>query len=247
MEAFLGKLETPELIILAAGGSSRLLPVTDDIPKCLLRAGEKTLLKHIIDAFEMYGVTGFNIVVGYKYERILSSTSDEVKFIHNSEYSTTGSLFSLSLTKRAYGDGIVIANSDVYLVPELVEKILSLEASAALIDASAKWDAESTKVLVSGKRITRWSRELSEREWSGENIGVVKIEKRSVSMFYDIVEELLKQGNATTWWPEALNEFVRSNTIVPLYSNGLLCKEVDTVEDYEALINLIESGNSGSL
>jgi choline kinase len=237
-------LEESELIILAAGDSSRLIPVTANIPKCLLKVGDKALLMHLIDAFEIHGVVSCSIVVGYKYERIRESVSgDNIRLILNPHYDTTGSLYSLWLSKREYDKGVIIANSDVYLVPELVEKVVSSPSSAALVNNSAEWDTESTKVLVSGGRITRWSRELTQQEWSGENVGVVKIRGDSVSRFYQIVEDLMEQGKDASWWPEALNQFTKKNIVTPLYSNGLLCKEVDTPEDYEALISLVKREN----
>ena len=39
-------------IILAAGASKRLRPLTDDIPKCLIQIGEKPILEYQLDAVD---------------------------------------------------------------------------------------------------------------------------------------------------------------------------------------------------
>ena len=39
-------------IILAAGVSSRLYPLTYDIPKCLIKVGEKPIINHQLDSLK---------------------------------------------------------------------------------------------------------------------------------------------------------------------------------------------------
>ena len=49
-------------IILAAGRSKRMLPLTKDIPKCLLPIGGKTLLKYQLELLRINGITDIIIV-----------------------------------------------------------------------------------------------------------------------------------------------------------------------------------------
>ena len=39
-----------KLIILAAGQGSRLKPLTNEIPKCMVPLNKKPILKHILDS-----------------------------------------------------------------------------------------------------------------------------------------------------------------------------------------------------
>ena len=49
-------------VILAAGMAKRLRPLTDRMPKCLLKVGNRTLLERTIDAMAATGITEFVIV-----------------------------------------------------------------------------------------------------------------------------------------------------------------------------------------
>ena len=49
-------------IILAAGMASRLRPLTNNTPKCLLKIGERSLLQRSMDALIKNGISEFVIV-----------------------------------------------------------------------------------------------------------------------------------------------------------------------------------------
>ena len=53
-------------VILSAGQGSRLLPLTEDRPKCLLAIGEDTILGVQLKALKAGGVTDVAIVTGFR-------------------------------------------------------------------------------------------------------------------------------------------------------------------------------------
>ena len=52
-------------VILAAGIASRLRPLTDHKPKCLLEIGNKCLLERAITGLTVNGIREIVIVTGY--------------------------------------------------------------------------------------------------------------------------------------------------------------------------------------
>ena len=52
-------------IILSAGQGGRLLPLTENLPKCLLPIGEYTLLEHQLRGLSACGVTDVAVVTGF--------------------------------------------------------------------------------------------------------------------------------------------------------------------------------------
>ena len=59
-------------IILAAGIASRLRPLTNDRPKCLLNIGTRSLLERTIDALLINNIREVVIVTGYLHEMLVS-------------------------------------------------------------------------------------------------------------------------------------------------------------------------------
>ena len=53
-------------VILAAGMASRLRPLTNDRPKCLLEVGSRCLLQRTMDALKAAGISEFVVVTGYR-------------------------------------------------------------------------------------------------------------------------------------------------------------------------------------
>ena len=58
-------------VILAAGVSRRLYPLTYDIPKCLIKVGEKPIINHQLDSLKNSGIDEIIIVVGYHREILI--------------------------------------------------------------------------------------------------------------------------------------------------------------------------------
>ena len=81
-------------VILAAGIASRLRPLTNDRPKCLLEIGGKCLLQRSMDGLIRNGIKEFVVVTGYLHEQIeafLNNRYKEVSItsIYNEQYAST--------------------------------------------------------------------------------------------------------------------------------------------------------------
>ena len=57
-------------IILSAGQGSRLLPLTRDVPKCMIDFNGRTLISWQIAALVANGVTDIVVVTGFRTERV---------------------------------------------------------------------------------------------------------------------------------------------------------------------------------
>ena len=53
------------VIILAAGQGTRLKPLTDDRPKCMVKLNNKPLIEYQLDLFKKYGIEDINVISGY--------------------------------------------------------------------------------------------------------------------------------------------------------------------------------------
>ena len=57
-------------IIIAAGASTRLRPLTDEMPKCMLDLNGKTILERSIGTLKNNGIADISIIKGFKKEKI---------------------------------------------------------------------------------------------------------------------------------------------------------------------------------
>ena len=106
-------------VILAAGVSSRLRPLTDLVPKCLLELGGRSILGMTLANLVANGISDIVIVTGYREDQIRGFVRDtfpglNVGFVRNDRFETTNNSYSLWLTERAVGgEGIVLLDSDI--------------------------------------------------------------------------------------------------------------------------------------
>ena len=57
-------------IILAAGQGTRLRPLTNDKPKCLVELANKPLLDHQLSVLRYTGINDIHVVAGYRAEQL---------------------------------------------------------------------------------------------------------------------------------------------------------------------------------
>lgn len=113
-----------KVCILCGGKGERLKPITDSIPKPLVRINNRPILSYIIDHFLLFGIKNFTIATGYKSkmieEYLLSAYSQcRFEFSHSADVDIVKRLANIKLDKNikfiiCYGD--TIANVDVNLL-----------------------------------------------------------------------------------------------------------------------------------
>ena len=67
-----------KVLILAAGYGSRMKQVGENLPKCLLKYNNKSLLDHIIEHLIKLGVNDINVALGYKSNKQIWVESDSI-------------------------------------------------------------------------------------------------------------------------------------------------------------------------
>ena len=105
------------VVLMAGGLGVRLKPLTDDVPKPLLRIGGKPILETILENFLEYGFNRFYISVNYKGELIEQYFGDgsrwgaEIRYLHEKE--KLGTAGALSLLPEQPALPLLVMNGDV--------------------------------------------------------------------------------------------------------------------------------------
>ena len=104
--------------IMAGGIGKRLLPLTKNIPKPMLKIGNKPILENLINDAKNFGFYNFKISVNYKKDKIINYFKNGQKFNCKIEYieetkplGTAGSLALLKLKNNKLP--IIMTNGDV--------------------------------------------------------------------------------------------------------------------------------------
>ena len=106
------------VVIMAGGTGSRLLPLTDIIPKPLIPINKKTLLENLLDNFYSYGFNKFYLTVNFKSKLIktyFSYTKLKYKINFVDENKPLGTAGSLRILKNKLKKTFFLSNCDTLL------------------------------------------------------------------------------------------------------------------------------------
>ncbi|CAA6605021.1 Nucleoside-diphosphate-sugar pyrophosphorylase family protein [Rhodospirillaceae bacterium LM-1] len=105
------------VVLMAGGLGNRLRPLTEDVPKPLLKVGRKPLLETILETFRSHEFRNFYISVNYKAEMIKAHFGDGEKWKCNIRYleesDRLGTAGALGLIPEVPAQPLLIMNGDV--------------------------------------------------------------------------------------------------------------------------------------
>jgi len=219
-------------IILAAGNGSRLRPLTDGRPKCLLEVGGRPIIDHQMEALRRCGVTDVVIVVGYCADRIRQHLGPTARYIENPRFDSTNSLYSLWLARDELRSGAIVLNSDVLALPLLFARLRDAAApDAILVERGSGFVAEDMKVALNGDRVVDFGKGLPPERAHAHNVGMVKFSESGAVQLIECLDRLVAEGHENDWAPGAYREFASRRPLTAVATDGLPWIEIDYLED----------------
>lgn len=250
-------------IIIAAGPSKRMRPLTRDIPKCLLRINGKAIVEQLLGCFRDEGIRDISIIRGFKKEKLIFS---DVTYFENSDYWTNNILHSLMNARpkleeaQTAGEDVIITYSDIWVEKEPVQKLVKMHGDfAALVDVA--WEhhyqgrtdhpfGEAEIAIFDGqKQMQKIGKHLEEARNSGkphgEFIGMWKASPQGIRLLLEHFDRVNASHTladpfqkAKEWQKAYITDMLQE-----LIDNGIkiACilieggwKEFDTVQDFLA-------------
>ncbi len=231
-------------VILAAGMGSRLQPLTDNCPKCLLLVGGSTILERMITNIQACGINEIVFVLGYLGEEIESYVVRNFPdlthhFIYNQSFEATNTGYSLLLAETALaGTGFVKFDADVVFDREILDKLIANPFSDCLcLDRNIQLEAEEVKVLAdSNHRVLQVSKTVNPKEALGESIGIEKIgPQTSKLLFFELRSMMQDTANHQDYYEAAYERLIDADTTFHAVDiTGHNWTEIDTPEDFQA-------------
>ena len=106
-----------DAVIMAGGRGQRLQPLTDNVPKPLLKVGDKAIMEHNLDRLALFGIDDFWISVKYLGEQIENyfgqGKEKNIKIEYIWEEKALGTIGAVSQIKNFENDYILVTNSDL--------------------------------------------------------------------------------------------------------------------------------------
>lgn len=224
-------------VILSAGKGSRLLPLTADLPKCLIDLAGKSLLEWQLDVLQGAGVSDIVVVTGFRDHLVdaVAAKRTGVRTLFNPFYHVADNLGSVWMAREEFAGDVLLLNGDTLVSAALAERVVNAQTGpiAVSVDEKESYDSDDMKVLREGDRLRRIGKALEPGEYNAESIGFLAFRGDGGSAFIRQVEAMMRTPDGTRrWYLRAIDELARAGADVRTVSiHGEEWQEVDFPED----------------
>lgn len=234
-------------VILAAGMASRLRPLTDDRPKCLLRVGSKCILQRTVDSLVAAGIRQIVVVTGYRGGMIrlfLEGNYPDIDFhfIENADFKTTNNIYSLWLTKPyVAGREFMLLDSDILFDGRIVERVLAAPYTTLALNSHKLGEEEIKVITDEDGKVSEISKTCSIDKAIGESIGIEKIcADYSEALFSELDRMIEGEHLVDIFYERAFERLIpQGHKFSVVDTSDLFSIELDTVEDFNQASQLI--------
>lgn len=234
-------------VILAAGMASRLRPLTDDRPKCLLTVGTRCLLQRTVDSIKAAGITELVVVTGYRGEMIREFITAHygdmnVSFIDNADYKTTNNIYSLWLTKDyVAGKDFILLDSDILFDGGIITRLLATKGTCLSVNTHKLGEEEIKVITDNSGNVVEISKVCSIEKAIGESVGIEKMQADYSRALFEELSVMVEQEKLVDiFYERAFERLIPQGHLFKVVNTtDLFSIELDTVEDFNQAKKLI--------
>jgi len=246
-------------IIIAAGLGSRLKSYTEDLPKCMLKFGDKTLLERQIEAYRNCGIKNISVIRGYKKEKI---NYEVLRYYENPDFENNNILNSLFYAEEELNGNVIVAYSDILFEASVVRRLLESQADISIV-VDIDWrgyyegrkehpieEAENV-IFNANNEVLKIGKILTEKDdVHGEFIGMLKFTPRGAEIFkkhFHRAKEIYwdkPYQRAAIFQKAYITDIIQDMADLGVPVHCVIIergwKEIDTVEDYQNALKEFE-------
>lgn len=232
-------------LILSAGQGSRLLPLTEDLPKCLIDLCGRSMLEWQLRALAEVGVAEAVVVTGFRSERVESALQQatpaglRVRTLFNPFYKLADNLASCWMARAELAGPCLILNGDTLFEPEIARRLIAAPPApiTVTIDRKAGYDDDDMKVQTQADRgadrLRAIGKKLTAEQSNGESIGFLRFDAAGAARFVAEIDRTMRTPEGPgLWYLSAIHRLAQGDGDVRVVSiEGLQWGELDFPAD----------------
>ena len=206
-------------LIIAGGTGTRMKPLTDYVPKPLVKYKDKELISYNLDFFKSNGISHTIVTYGYKSELLTNFLEKKVNCLLNT-IDKDNSYFLFNTIIKHIDEPILLLPCDIIIdldVEKLYQEYIDLGSPSCLI-VPLKNDrkVEADFLHTNGNKIIKINRD-EESNFYASGIQIINPNKinnkiKSSENFYNVWMELIKNeelliSNTNVYFWEAIDNF----------------------------------------
>lgn len=244
-------------ILLSAGQGRRLLPLTEEVPKCLVPIqGEISALEYQLRQLAECGVTQASVMIGFGADRVeqalnaMSIPNLAIEILYNPFYGVSDNLVTCWMARPAMTEDFILLNGDTLFVTPVLEGLLTapLAPLTMAINHKSEFDDDDMKVtLESDGQLRAVGKTLDLSTVDAESIGLMLFRGHGADSFRQALDAAVRSPEALkAWYLSVVNALTDSLRIQTFAIGDHWWGEVDSHEDLasvRAVLNRLANEN----
>src|SRR5215468_3707266 len=226
-------------VVLSAGQGKRLLPLTEEKPKCLLTVrGDEPILGWQLSALARAGIERAVVVVGFGAERVEAWLAANpvpglaCQTLLNPFYRHSDNLITCWLARGVMAEDFLLLNGDTIFEDGVLSQVLEAPPApiTVAIDHKREYDDDDMKVSIDPRgRLLAVDKWISRAMIGGESIGLISFRESGPKQFATALEEAVRQPEAMRqWYLSVLHRIAQTSAVETVSVHGLWWREIDS-------------------
>lgn len=226
-----------DAIVLSAGQGSRLLPVTETIPKCLVEVGGQSLLSRQLAALAAAGIKRALVVTGYRHEQVEQALAGaqplEVEARFNPFWAVASSIGSVWTARYRLQRPFCLLNGDTLFDREIVAAALTAPGAGLglVVEPIEAASYDDMLVSVEDGAIRRVSKTLGEEQATHRSLGLVLAGEGHDDYARALDTLIAERNGAGAYHHDIVDRLARGRRVAAIERAEGFWQEIDRPED----------------
>jgi choline kinase len=235
-------------LLLAAGTGSRLLPFTQDSPKCLTLVSEISILARLVENLTLQGFKKLVVVTGHLSDSIEGFLGDNYKdmtieYVHCPYYKTTNNIYSLWMARKYMVEPFVLLESDLVFDHSLLSE-MRYPDRIAIADIKG-WMNGTTVTINKVRKVIEFENDTTptQNENSYKTVNIYSFSNSSWQVISKRLDEHIKGGKVNGYYETVFSELVNEDVLKleAISFDEKAWYEIDTINDLAEAMKLFPS------
>lgn len=250
------KIAVRRAIILSAGQGSRLLPLTAEMPKCMIDCSGRSLIEWQVRELTACGVTDIHVVTGFMADVVerelerLAAPGITLTAHFNPFYKVADNLGSCWMVRGLMEGDFLILNGDTLVSRPVVQRVQQGGSYpiCVTVDKKPGYDSDDMKVELAdaeqadeertrdgrGERLVHIGKTLSAAQSHAESIGFLAFRGEGGALFRTAVEAVMRTpAGVENWYLKVIDQIAVTGKVGTVSIEGMEWAEVDFLNDVE--------------
>lgn len=234
----MGENRLTTAVLLAAGLGTRLRPLTNERPKCLVEVDGKPMLQRMLEEVARVGFSRVVIVTGY-HANVLTNwlecnpQSIPVELVHNEVYDTTNNIYSVFKLIPIVQEGFVLIEADLLLEPGSLEAFLTGDRMALAAYNPEIHSGTTADIDTNGNVKSLYLKRKTDYIGTYKTVNITSFSKESWAVLGGHINDLIIEGQDQIFYEQAIQDLIGSGAMSfeCVDFTDIWWDEVDSIED----------------